>query len=285
MATSRDDFIIAIRSAFLKKSYQQKFSLLTLIFLSIIIIILGNLNFKPIQYVKIGINEIVYRSSFIISIPENYLKNLGVKLDEHLSIYDQFKKNETELQILKEKKLNNDFLILENKKLRELINESIQSEDLYAKVLVDKDSPYLKSIILNKGSKDNVKIGMAILDNSYLVGKVIEVNYTNSRALLLSDLNSKIPVLLEPLDVHAVASGTGKNHGMIEYTKDNYDQEIKGKEIIVYTSGYGGLFKPGLPVGKIIYDNEFNDNIINFFSDFRQLDYVKIVSYDIGSGN
>ena len=285
MATSRDDFIIAIRSAFLKKSYQQKFSLLTLIFLSIIIIILGNLNFKPIQYVKIGINEIVYRSSFIISIPENYLKNLGVKLDEHLSIYDQFKKNEAELKILKEKKLNNDFLILENKKLRELINESIQSEDLYAKVLVDKDSPYLKSIILNKGSKDNVKIGMAILDNSYLVGKVIEVNYTNSRALLLSDLNSKIPVLLEPLDVHAVASGTGKNHGMIEYTKDNYDQEIKGKEIIVYTSGYGGLFKPGLPVGKIIYDNEFNDNIINFFSDFRQLDYVKIVSYDIGSGN
>jgi len=285
MATSRDDFIIAIRSAFLKKSYQQKFSLLTLIFLSIIIIILGNLNFKPIQYVKIGINEIVYRSSFIISIPENYLKNLGLKLDEHLSIYDQFKKNEAELKILKEKKLNNDFLILENKKLRDLINESIQSEDLYAKVLVDKDSPYLKSIILNKGSKDNVKIGMAILDNSYLVGKVIEVNYTNSRALLLSDLNSKIPVLLEPLDVHAVASGTGKNHGVIEYTKDNYDQEIKGKEIIVYTSGYGGLFKPGLPVGKIIYDNEINDNIINFFSDFRQLDYVKIVSYDIGSGN
>ena len=285
MATSRDDFIIAIRSAFLKKSYQQKFSLLTLIFLSIIIIILGNLNFKPIQYVKIGINEVVYRSSFIISIPENYLKNLGVKLDEHLSIYDQFKKNEAELKILKEKKLNNDFLILENKKLRELINESIQSEDLYAKVLVDKDSPYLKSIILNKGSKDNVKIGMAIVDNSYLVGKVIEVNYTNSRALLLSDLNSKIPVLLEPLDVHAVASGTGKNHGVIEYTKDNYDQEIKGKEIIVYTSGYGGLFKPGLPVGKIIYDNTINDNIINFFSDFRQLDYVKIVSYDIGSGN
>ena len=156
---------------------------------------------------------------------------------------------------------------------------------MYAKVLVDKDSPYLKSIILNKGSKDNVKIGMAIVDNSYLVGKVIEVNYTNSRALLLSDLNSKIPVLLEPLDIHAVASGTGKNYGVIEYTKDDYDQIIKDKEIIVYTSGYGGLFKPGLPVGKIIYDNTINDNIINFFSDFRQLDYVKIVSYDIGSGN
>ncbi len=285
MASSRDDFVIAIRSAFLKKSYQQKFSLLSLIFLSVMIIILGSFNFKPIQYVKIGINEIVYRSSFIISIPENYFKNLSIKLEEHLNLYNQFKKNQTELKNLKEKKLNNDFLILENKKLRELINEKLQSEDLYAKVLVDKDSPYLKSIILNKGSKDNVKIGMAVVDNSYLVGKIIEVNYTNSRALLLSDLNSKIPVLLEPIDIHAVVSGTGKNHGVIEYTKDDYDQKIKDKEIIVYTSGYGGLFKSGLPVGKIINDNKTNENIISFFSDFRQLDYVKIVSYDIGSGN
>ena len=285
MSASRDDFVIAIRSAFLKKSYKQKFSLLTLIFLSVIIMILGSFNFKPVQYVKIGINEIVYRSSFIISIPENYLKNLSIKLEEHLSLYDQFKKNQTELKNLNEKKLNNDFLILENKKLRELINETLQSEDLYAKVLVDKDSPYLKSIILNKGSKNNVKIGMAIVDNSYLIGKIIEVNYTNSRALLLSDLNSKIPVLLEPIDIHAVVSGTGKNHGVIEYTKDDYDQKIKGKEIIVYTSGYGGLFKPGLPVGKIINDNKTNENIVNFFSDFRQLDYVKIISYDIGSGN
>jgi len=285
MASSRDDFVIAIRSAFLKKSYQQKFSLLTYIFLSVIIVILGSFNFKPVQYVKIGINEIVYRSSFIISIPENYLKNLTIKLEAHLSLYDQFKKNQTELKNLKEKKLNNDFLILENKKLRELINETLQSDDLYAKVLVDKDSPYLKSIILNKGSKNNVKIGMAVVDNSYLVGKIIEVNYTNSRALLLSDLNSKIPVLLEPIDIHAVVSGTGKNHGVIEYTKDDYDQKIKDQKIIVYTSGYGGLFKSGLPVGKIINDNKTNENIVNFFSDFRQLDYVKIVSYDIRSGN
>jgi rod shape-determining protein MreC len=285
MASSRDDFVIAIRSAFLKKSYQQKFSLLTLIFSSLIVIILGSFNFKAIQYVKIGINEVIYRSSHIASLPENYFKDLNIKIDEHLSLYDQYKKNEIELNKLKEKKLSNDFLILENNKLRELINETIQSEDVYAKVLVDKDSPYLKSIVLNKGSKDNVKIGMAIVDKSYLVGKIIEVNYTNSRALLLSDLNSKIPVLLEPIDIHAVLSGTGKNHGVIEYTKDEYKQKINGNEMIVYTSGYGGLFKPGLPVGKINTNNINKDSEVSFFSDFRQLDYVKIVAYDIGSGN
>ena len=284
MASSRDDFVIAIRSAFLKKSYKQKFSLLTLIFLSFIIIILGSFNFKPIKYIKIVIKEVVYRSSFIASVPENYFKDLNIKIEKHFSFYDQFKKNEAELKILKEKKLNNDFLILENKKLRELINETIESKDVYAKVLIDKESPYLKSIILNKGSKDNVKIGMAIVDNSYLVGKIIEVNYTNSRALLLSDLNSKIPVLLEPIDIHAVLSGTGKNYGVIEYTKEDYKQKLTSDEIIVYTSGYGGLFKPGLPVGKIITNDLNKDNEVSFFSDFRQLDYVKIVSYEIGSG-
>ena len=285
MASSRDDFVIAIRSAFLKKSYQQKFSLLTLIFLSLIVILLDSFNFKAVQYLKIGINEIVYRSSFIVSAPENYLKKMNIKLKDHLNVYENYKKNEILLKDLKEKKLSNDFLVLENKKLRELINETIQSEDIYAKVLVDKDSPYLKSIVLNKGSKNNVKLGMAIIDDNYLVGKIIEVNYTNSRALLLSDLNSKIPVLLEPIDIHAVVSGTGKNYGIIEYTKEEYNEELNDREIVVYTSGYGGLFRSGLPVGKIIKDKETKKNIVNFFSDFRQLDYVKIVSYEIGSGN
>ena len=285
MASSRDDFVIAIRSAFLKKSYQQKFSLLTLIFLSLTILLLGSFNFKVIQYIKIGIKEVVYRSSFVVSIPENYIKKLNFQLNDHLNLYENYKKNEVLLNDLRKKKLTNEFLVLENEKLRNLINESVKSEDIYAKVLVDKDSPYLKSIVLNKGSKNNVKLGMAIVNDSYLVGKIIEVNYTNSRALLLSDLNSKIPVLLEPMDIHAVLSGTGKNYGVIEYTKDEYKQKLNSNEIIVYTSGYGGLFKSGLPVGKIITNDLNKDNEVSFFSDFRQLDYVKIVSYEIESGN
>ena len=280
MAESRDDFIIAVRSAFLKKSNKQKFSLLTLMILSLVIIILGSLNFKIIQYTKLGINELVYRLTFITSIPENYAIKSYYRISEHLELYSKFKENEIILKNFKEKKLSNDFLLLENERLRKLINETIQSEDIYAKVLVDNDSPYLKSIILNKGSRDKVELGMAIVDGGYLVGKIIEVNFTNSRALLLSDLNSKIPVLLEPFDMHAVLSGTGKNHGIIEYTKEEYVYSMTG-EVIVYTSGQGGMFKPGLPVGKLIQE-ENKKKQINFFSDFRQLDYVKIVSYDIG---
>ena len=279
MATGRDDFVIAIRSAFLKKKDKQKFSLLTLIVLSIFVIVLSNFNFKAIQFVKLGINEVIYRSSYIASIPENKLKEITSKFKSHMDLYESHQKELIKIEDSDQLKLQNEFLTAENKKLRELLDESINSQEIFARVLIDKDSPYLKSVVLNKGTKDKVKIGMAVIDDVYLVGQIIEVNYTNSRALLLSDLNSKIPSVLEPDDIQAVISGTGSDFGKIEHTQEDYAQDFENKEIIAYTSGLGGLFKPGIPIGKI---NNISEGKINFFSDFTQLNYVKIVSYKIG---
>ena len=279
MASSRDDFVIAIRSAFLKKKDKQKFSLLTLIFLSFIVIILSNFNFKAIQIIKLSINEVIYRSTNLISTPENYIKSLKQEFDQHMRFYETYNSTKIELENLKQKQLTNDFLEIENKKLRSLIDENIKTQEIFAKVLIDKESPYLKSVVLNKGSRDNVKIGMAIVDGVYLVGQIIEVNYSNSRALLLSDLNSKIPSVLAPQNIQAVISGTGKNFGIIEHTKEDIEEDLKGKDVIIYTSGLGGLFKPGIPIGKISKENE---NKVNFFSDFTQLDYVKIIYFNIG---
>ena len=279
MATGRDDFVIAIRSAFLKKKDKQKFSLLTLIFLSIFVIVLSNFNFKAIQFVKLGINEVIYRSSHIASIPENKFREITLKFKSHINLYESHKKELIKVEDSEQLKLQNEFLIAENKKLRELLDESINSQEIFARVIIDKDSPYLKSIVLNKGTKDKVKIGMAVIDEVYLVGQIIEVNYSNSRALLLSDLNSKIPSVLEPDDIQAVVSGTGKNFGTIEHTQIDYKEKLNNKEIIAYTSGLGGLFKPGIPIGKI---NNISEGKINFFSDFTQLNYVKIVSYKFG---
>jgi len=282
MATSRDDFVIAFRSAFLKKKDKQKFSLLTLLFLSILVIILSNYNFKVIQLIKIGINEFTYRASFLISTPENKIQKINSQIKDHLKVYENYKNLELELEKLKQKKLTNNFLKMENEKLRDLINESINSNEILARVLIDKKSPFLRSIILNKGTKDKLKIGMAVVDEVHLVGKVIEVNFTNSRVLLLSDLNSKIPVVLEPIGMQAVVSGTGGTNGKIQYTKEEYSDDINNQEIIAYTSGLGGLFKPGLPVGKI---SRVNPHEIVFFSDFKQLEYVKIISLNIEDNN
>ena len=76
MASGRDDFIIAIRSAFLKKSNKQQFSLLALIVFSIVLIFLSNLNFVGIKYIKVGVNEATYRLSAIISYPEKKINGM-----------------------------------------------------------------------------------------------------------------------------------------------------------------------------------------------------------------
>ena len=277
MEPSRDDFVIALRSAFLKKGTQQRFSLLSLIFFSIIFLILGSFNFKAIDYTKVVIKEIVYRSSFIISVPENLLKDSYLTIQNHNKLYKENEKIKFELESLKAKDLLNEFIILENQRLKNIVDDyMVKSDTIIAKVLSDKSSPFLRSIIINKGSKHKIILGMVVMDGAYLVGKVVEVNYLSSRVLLLSDLNSKIPVIVEPGAVFSILSGTGKGYGIIQYSK-KYD-DIKS-ESVIYTSGAGNLFKAGIPIGKI-NDNFLNDErIIEFFSDFSQLRFVRVLSF------
>ena len=277
METSRDDFVIAIRSAFLKKGTQQRFSLLGLIFFSIIFLILGSLNFKVVNYAKLFINEIVYRSSFIVSAPENFIKDNYQVVQNHLNLYKKNEENKSELKSLRAKDLLNEFIVSENQRLKEAFDDhQVKSNAIFAKVLSDKGSPFLKSIIVNKGSKHNVSLGMIAMDGEYLVGKVVEVNYLSARILLLSDLNSKIPVIIEPNEIFSILSGTGKDYGVIQYIKKYEDIQSKS---IIYTSGAGNLFIAGIPVGKIKNDYLDTEKKVEFFSDFSQLRFIKIFSF------
>jgi rod shape-determining protein MreC len=277
MATSRDDFVIAIRSAFLKKGNKQRFSLIGLIFFSIGLLILSKFNLPVTNYLKIVLNEIVYRSSFIVSVPEKKIQNFSNKVKDHYSVYNKYLLVKEKLNLLQSKKYETQFLEEENKRLKKIIDEYIyNSKEMVAKVLIDKNSPFLKSIIVNKGSKDNVKLGMAVLDGNYLVGKIVEVNYSTARALLVSDLNSKIPVGIEPGNIQSILSGTGKQNGRIEYLKSEVFIE---NESIVYTSGSGELFKPGIPIG--IYNKKnTEEQTVTFFSKLSQLVFVKLVSFE-----
>ena len=281
METSRDDFIIAIRSAFLKKGTQQKFSLLSLLLFSIIFLVLGSLNFKAIGYVKLAIKEIVYTSSFIVSVPENFVKNTYSDISNHFSHYNDYRKIKVELESLKLKKLTNKILTLENIKYKKLVDDYfIKENEAFAKVLIDKQSPFLRSIIINKGSKNNIKLGMIVLEEDYLVGKIVEVNYLTSRVLLISDINSKIPVSLQPGDIQAIMSGKSRAEGVLQYIKG--DLISNKEELTVVTSGSGGVFKSGIPIGKILVKEnslEKEDKIVNFYRDFAQLKFVKVTSY------
>ena len=273
METSRDDFIIAIRSVFIKRGNKQRFSLFGLLFFSIILIVLSKFNFTAINYLKLGINEVVFRTSFIVSLPEKYISYSFRAIEKHIKFYENYNSTKEQLEKLKSKKYNVEFLEGENKRLKKVLEDiSYSSNAKIAKVLIDHQSPFLRSIIINKGSKDEVKKGMAVLHGYYLIGKVVEVNYITSRVLLLSDLNSKIPIVIEPSSVHSILSGNGKKSGIIQYTKNNIP--LKNGSVL-YTSGTGSLFKPGIPIGKI---NNIEDiSNVDFFVDLAQLRFVRIL--------
>jgi rod shape-determining protein MreC len=236
-------------------------------------LILGKFNFSVINYIKISVKELVYRSSFIVSVPENYLINSYIDLKDHFTYFDHYQKLKKENKELISNIENNNFVVSENERLKKIIDDYIiVSDEIVAKVLIDKQSPFLRSIIVNKGSKDNIKLGMAVLDGEFLVGKVVEVNFTTSRVLLLSDLNSKIPVTIEPEGYQSILSGTGKNDGIIQYSKE----EISLKDgNTVFTSGSGAIFKSGIPIGKIQGKTK-----VRYFSDFSQLRFIKIISFE-----
>jgi len=282
MEASRDDFVIAIRSAFLRKGNQQKFSLLTLILFSILFLVLGSLNFKIIKFNKTVIKEIIYMSSFIVSVPENIVKKSFNRVSGHFEYYDDYQVKKNELEKLKNKDLTKKILTFENIELKKLIDDYfVEDSQAYAKVLTDKKSPFLRSIVINKGSKNSVKAGMIVYDGLYLIGKVVEVNFLTSRVLLISDINSKVPVTIQPLNIQAIMSGSDKRKGKLQYIQGEKLINKDNQELIVVTSGSGGIFKSGIPIGKINLAETLDNGevIVNFYRDFSQLKYVKVLSH------
>ena len=273
MDTSREDVGIAIRSAFIAKGTKQKFSLFALVVLSIVLISIETIEAKPFNYFRSFIKDTIYRGSLAVSAPFKVFDNFAGYIDKHLNLYSNYDELKKENNKLKNNISESDFLEFENAQLRKLIEEQASSfsDLLSARVMIDKQSPYLNSFIINIGSNKNIKNGMAVLDGKNFVGRIVDVNFFSSRVLLVSDLNSKIPVIIEPSGHHAILSGHGTNKPILEYLPENYTIQDGDK---VYTSGKEGIFSPGIPIGEIIIEKDVVKT--SLFSDLSQITFVNI---------
>ena len=89
--------------------------------------------------------------------------------------------------------------------------------------------------------------------------------------MLVTDLNSKIPVLIEPSGYHAILSGRGTDEPTLEYLPENHKVKSENK---VYTSGKEGIFSPGIPIGEVRIDGE--KIFVSLFSDISQILFVNV---------
>ena len=273
MDTSRGDVGISIRSAFLAKGTKQRFSLFILVVLSITFIFAETIETKPLNYLRSLIKDGIYRGSLIVSSPSKGLNNFTGYISEHVNLYNNYNQLKKENNELKSNISNMDFLELENNQLKKIIEDKMSSTSnlVSARVMLDKKSPYLNSFIINIGNNKEIKNGMAALDGENFVGRIVDVNFFSSRVLLVTDLNSKIPIITEPSGYHGILSGHGRKKPSLEYLPENHNV-VNGDK--VYTSGKAGIFSPGIPVGEVkIEDNEVK---VLLFSDLNQITFINV---------
>ena len=271
MSVSRDDFSIAFRSALLQRGGAQKFSVLSLIFLALIIFFLDIYGTKFTKPVRGIINDIVYRVTFLASTPTRIIPEVGKNFSSFLNVREENQKLKAEIEKYKSLELNVEYLANQNIDLQKILETEYLNQNLnnivLAKVLVDKNSPFLKSIIINKGTSNGVLKGMPVTKNNYLVGRIVESNYLSSRVLLLNDLNSRIPVTLDE-GAQAILSGSSFKNPNLEYLPDDYEL-IEG--INIFASGKDGIFVAGTPIGVTNDEGE-----VNLFVDPNQLSFVTV---------
>jgi rod shape-determining protein MreC len=258
MADSRDDFIIAIRYALLKKRTKQKFSLFFLISLSLLIITLDKLSIPFLLSTRAVVNDFVYKVAYVASIPGKFISYLGKEGQEHYNLAEKNIILEEEIKKLKSERYNSLFLKTENKNLRyslsiDKITANKADIVISTRVIIDSKSPYLKSLLINKGKNHGIIKGMTAFSKGYLIGRVIESNFLTARVLLISDLNSRIPVIVQDTDVNGILAGSGSRTDFnLEYLPDDFLIEPNK---IIFTSGKDGMLISGMPVAET-YLNE-----------------------------
>ena len=169
----------------------------------------------------------------------------------------------------------------ENRALRELLNLRIDPtyRHISARILADSGNTYVKSVLVAVGKLDGVKKDAAVVAGEGLIGRVVEVGTKTARVLLVNDINSRVPVVVEDTGQHAIMAGDNElDPKLIHVPKDS--EITEGARII--TSGYGGVFPQGLPVGRVKFDKNGQMNVV-LFSDFDKLQIVRVLQKSTGA--
>ncbi len=167
----------------------------------------------------------------------------------------------------------------ENKALRGQLNYSPDPDSAFisARVIGDTGGAFVHSMLISAGAREGVRKGQAVIAGENLVGRIAEVGDRSARILLLTDINSHIPVIIEGTRAKAILSGDNSDRPRLAYLSPNSNAAV-GNRIV--TSGHGGAFPPGMPVGVIA---SIQDGIVRVepFVHRYQLEYVTVVDYGL----
>ncbi len=167
----------------------------------------------------------------------------------------------------------------ENEKLRRLLNFAPEGAVSFVsgRVIADSGGAFVRSVLLNAGAREGVRKGEAVMTGEGLAGRVTGVGERVSRVLLITDLNSRIPVMVGSGRDRGVLAGDNSDLPELLYLPDDTDIAPGAR---VVTSGHGGVFPPGLPVGLVTSVGDGGVRVQPYV-EWERLEYVRVVDYGL----
>ena len=205
-----------------------------------------------LETVRAVLSVIVYPLQFVVHAPFKGGKWLSENLATRQTLVEENRRLR-EQQLLIQARLGRfEELSAENRRLRERLDSSAKVGErvLIAEVVsVDMD-PFSRQILLNKGSLQEVYMGQPLIDANGVMGQVVHVNPLSATALLITDPGHALPVQFNRNGLRAVAVGTGASN-TLELTHLPNNADVRVGDLVV-TSGLGGRFPTGYPVGTVL---------------------------------
>ena len=162
----------------------------------------------------------------------------------------------------------------ENQSLQKLLNVKIQTHQNYitTRVLSDNNANFVKTILVSSGASEGIKKNQAVLSGEGIIGRIIEAGKKSARVLLLTDVNSRLPVMIEGTNQKAILKGTNSKLPVLIHIPDSMSNIDNGR---VVTSGDGGVFPASLPVGRVV--KEGGHYKVKLYGEIDKISYVRIV--------
>ena len=166
----------------------------------------------------------------------------------------------------------------ENESLRRLLNLPTQPAARFvtARIIGDNGGAFVRTVLVSSGARDGLRKNQAAVTGEGLAGRVIEVGERAARVLLLTDINSRIPVALEKTRARAVLAGDNGPMPQLVHLPPDAAPAI-GERVV--TSGFGGLFPPGIPVGTIARVGPDEIRVVPLVA-WDRMEYLRLVDYE-----
>jgi len=251
------------------------------ILLSFVLFFLDKGNNKYLKNIRYVINDTIIYSSVILKSPFNFILETSKGVTNFFQKDNQIDENklislENKVERLKNENIS---ISLQLKNLKKISGEELYKyETIQVKVLLYKSNILHETIIINKGKNDGIKVGDPLIKNNILVGKILKTNFNTSHGILITNLNSRIPVRIGKNNYKAVVVGNPKSEKQLNL-------EILPKEFTfedgdyIYTTSINNIMPEGILVGQIKLRND-DDFVAEPLYDFSQLDYLTVVKFN-----